>query len=101
MQEIRIPDLTNCINPIKIRKGVASYERVALFRVWKLTAKMLQMKTSRYINPLFFILFNELDFYVKSKLIILLFQTVKLSFLISQFQKYGFHEKVSFIFLLK
>ena len=40
------------------------------------------------------------DFSVKSKLIITLFQTVKLSFLISLFQKYGSHELVLFILLL-
>ena len=50
-----------------------------------------------------FILFNELysrDFSVKSKLIISLFQTVKLSFSISLFQNLGFREiilSISFI----
>ena len=41
-----------------------------------------------------------IDFLMKSKLIISMFLTVKLSSLISLFQKRGFHEIVSFIFLL-
>ena len=44
-------------------------------------------------------LMNYRDFSVKSKLIISLFQTVKLSFLISLFQKSDSHEIVSFSFL--
>ena len=44
-------------------------------------------------NNIYFLLYfskNYRDFSVKSKLIILLFQTVKLSILISLFQKIGF-----------